>query len=147
MTLSSPYVWIRPEDVDFLQATREALAIERKAYAAADAERKALRERRARMSLSDVKTAGAFAEALDAVRRAVRDLAEKTEDEPEEWVGVALLHEISEAGASHLTDDVIVPQELAKEVLEFLWLRIAQRLDELGVKDIPIPAKVLVPKP
>jgi hypothetical protein len=42
---ADPYVWIRPEEIDFLQATREALAIERKAYAAADAERRELRER------------------------------------------------------------------------------------------------------
>jgi hypothetical protein len=42
VTPADLYVWIRPEEIDFLQATREALAIERRAYAVADAGRKRL---------------------------------------------------------------------------------------------------------
>lgn len=42
---ADPYVWIDPADAVFVVASREALKIERGAYAAADAERRQLRER------------------------------------------------------------------------------------------------------
>lgn len=43
MNLSDPYLWVDPADAVFVTACREALAIERRAYRAADAERRALR--------------------------------------------------------------------------------------------------------
>lgn len=42
MNRSDPFVWLNPEDAVFVASCREALKIERGAYAAADAERKDL---------------------------------------------------------------------------------------------------------
>lgn len=52
MTLRDPYVWIDPADLVFLAATREALAMERRAYELADAERRKLLRRLERVRVA-----------------------------------------------------------------------------------------------
>lgn len=50
--MSDPYIWRDPardaEDADFVRAARESLAIERQAYAAADARAEKMRQQRNR---------------------------------------------------------------------------------------------------
>lgn len=77
MSLADPYVWIDPADAVFVASCREALAIERKAYAAADAERRAFRE--------------APSKAMEAIRAALQILdANHHQKEPSMEDGHAL---------------------------------------------------------
>lgn len=85
------------------------------------------------MTLDEARHAGDLVRAIDALDATLK--AAKRLKDKDEWLEIALSHDVSDAGATGVRPGVIVPPEMALAAMNYVRVCIVAELAKIGVDE------------